>query len=49
MLSNALDIYKKTPLTSLVGFSSNAVSISCKIDSSWAMQKSPGKNLTEQV
>ena len=30
-LSNALDISKKTPPTSIVGFSSNAVCISCKI------------------
>ena len=28
---------------SLVGVSSNAVYISCNIDSSWAMQESPGR------
>ena len=28
---------------SLVGASSNAVYISCNIDSSWAMQESPGR------
>ena len=41
--SNALHISKKTSLISLVGFLSNAVCISCKTDSIWAMQEFPGR------
>ena len=43
-LLNAFEMSRKTPLTSTVGFSSNAVCISWIIDSSWAMHESPGRN-----
>ena len=42
-LSNVLDISKKTPLTSTVWFSSNAVCISWIFDSNWAIHESPGR------
>ena len=44
-LSNAFDISKKTPLTSIVGFSSKAVWISWIIDNNWAIHESPGRKV----
>ena len=34
---------RNTPLTSTVGLLSNAVCISCIIESSWAIHESPGR------
>ena len=39
-LSNALEMSRKTPLTSTVGLLSKAVCISCIIDSNWAILES---------
>ena len=44
-LSNALEMSKKFPLTSIVGLSSKADRIACIMDSSWAMHESPGIKL----
>ena len=42
-LSNALEMSRKTPLTSAVGLLSKAVYISCIIDSNWTIHESPGR------
>ena len=42
-MSNALEMSKEIPLTSIVGLSSKADCISCIMDSSWAMHESPGR------
>ena len=45
-----LGYIQRTPLKSLVGFLSNAVCISCNIDSSWAIQENLlEENLTEKM
>ena len=41
-LSNALDISRNTPLTSIVGLQSKEEFISWTIDNNWKMQESPG-------
>ena len=41
-LLNALEMSRKTPLTSVVGFFSKAVCMSCIIDSNWVIHESPG-------
>ena len=43
-LSNSLEIPWKTPLTSIVGFSSNSVCISWINDNSWAIHELPGRS-----
>ena len=40
-LSKTPDISKKTPLTSMVGFSSKAIWVSWIIDNNWAILESP--------
>ena len=42
-LSNALEMSRKTPLTSTVGLLSKAVCILCIIDSNWAGDESLGR------
>ena len=42
-LSKALEMSRKTPLTSAVGLLSKAVYISCIIDSNWTIHESPGR------